>query len=107
MKRIKRRASAALLLAWFMIAGTAVLMLRLVRHGDEWASYRSSISVYTNSGVLSKGTITDRNGVILASAEGGNLRYADDYSVRLASLHTVGDYSGHIGTAALSAFANA
>ena len=105
MKQIKRRASAALLLALLMGAGTLTLLVRLLVHGDEWAAYSANTSVYSSRGVLACGTLTDRNGVILAASEQGDYRYSDDVNVRLGSLHAVGDYRGYIGGTALSAFA--
>lgn len=104
MKQIKRRASAALLLALFMAAGTLTLLVRLYVHGDEWAAYSANTSVYSSRGVLACGTLTDRHGVVLAASDDGDYRYADDVNVRLGSLHAVGDYRGFIGGTALSAF---
>ena len=105
MKQITRRSSAALLLALFVGAGALTLMVRLLLHGDEWAAYAANSSVYSSRGVLACGTLTDRNGVVLASSQDGEYRYAEDLNVRVGSLHTVGDYRGYIGGTALSAFA--
>ena len=105
MKRIKQRARAALLLTILVAAGLAVFLVRLVKNGRAWATYRANESVYTN-GVLDCGALTDRNGVILAQAGDGAYRYADDETLRLASLHAVGDYAGYIGTGALTAYAD-
>jgi len=105
MKRIKRRATLSLLLAGLLIAGLLVFSVRLVKNGKNWAMYRANSSLYHN-GALDTGTLLDRNGVLLASAGDGFFRYADDESVRRACLHAVGDYTGNIGTGALSAFAD-
>ena len=104
MKRIQRRSGAALLLAFLLLLGTAVLLWQMVTRGGQWASYSANISIYSDSGILSCGTLTDRNGIVLAESEDGEYRYAEDATVRMASLHTVGDYEGHIG-GALKAFA--
>ena len=58
MKQIKRRASAALLLALFMVAGTATILTRLLLYGDQWAAYSANSSVYTSRGILACGTLT-------------------------------------------------
>jgi peptidoglycan glycosyltransferase len=105
MKRVKRRATAALLLAAALLVGLGIFLLRLYQDGADWAMYRANRSVYQN-GVLDTGTLTDREGVVLASAEGGTASYADDAAVRKACLHVVGDYGGFIGTGALNAFAD-
>ena len=104
MKRIQRRSSAALLLAFLLMLGTAVLLCQLAVHGGNWASYSANITIYSNDGILSCGTLTDRNGVLLAGSEDGEVQYAEDATLRKASLHTVGDYGGHVG-GALKAFA--
>ena len=66
--------------------------------------YRSNASIYEN-GLLRSGTLTDRNGLVLAKAEDGQHTYAESAAVRKASLHAVGDFEGYIGTGALSVFA--
>lgn len=104
MKRIQRRSSAAYLLAFLLLLGTAVLLGKLILHGGEWASYSANSGIYSPSGVLSCGTLTDRNGVVLAKSEDGSYSYAEDATVRIASLHAVGDYRGYVG-GALKAFA--
>ena len=90
MNKVKRRAMSALLVA--------VLVL-----GAEWATFAANSSVYT-SGVLSTGTLTDRSGVVLATANGGSRSYAEDAAVRTACYQAVGDYTGNVGTGALKAF---
>ena len=105
MKKVKRRAACALLIAAAIIVGMAVYLVRLADHGADWAMFRANPDVYQN-GVLNTGTLTDRNGLLLAQAGNGVYRYADDAAVRTACLHAVGDYSGNIGTGAVTAFAS-
>ena len=69
-----------------------------------WGSmFRADQSVF-NEGVLSTGTVTDRGGIVLATAADGKATYAADATVRKACLHAVGDWQGNIGTGALSVF---
>lgn len=105
MKRVKRRATAALLLAAALLVGLGIFLVRLYQNGADWALYAANRSVYKD-GVLDTGTLTDREGVVLASAGDGIFSYADDATVRKACLHVVGDYGGFIGTGALNAFAD-
>lgn len=65
--------------------------------------FRADQSVF-NEGVLSTGTVTDRGGIVLATAADGKATYAADATVRKACLHAVGDWQGNIGTGALSVF---
>ena len=103
MNKVKHRAFAALLVAAFILAGIGVYVARYLEHGAKWATF--AVGGYT-SGVVSTGTIKDRNGVVLANADGSARTYADDWAVRRACYHAVGDYAGNIGTGALSAFAS-
>ena len=103
MNKVKRRAMSALLVAALVFCGIGVYIYRYINHGAEWATFAANSSVYT-SGVLNTGTLTDRNGVVLAHAADGAHAYADDSAVRRACYHVVGDYAGNIGTGALGAF---
>ena len=103
MNKVKRRAMSALLVAALVFCGIGVYIYRYINHGAEWATFAANSSVYT-SGVLNTGTLTDRNGVVLAHAADGAHAYADDSSVRRACYHVVGDYAGNVGTGALGAF---
>ena len=94
---------SALLVAVLVLGGIGVYIVRYIEHGAEWATFAANSSVYT-SGVLSTGTLTDRSGVVLATANGGSRSYADDAAVRTACYQAVGDYTGNIGTGALKAF---
>ena len=104
MKKVKRRAGAALLIAFLLMAGLGVFAARLFINGADWAMFRADQSIYTD-GILSVGTLTDRNGVVLAHAGNGVYYYADDALTRMSVLHVTGDYAGNIGTGAVSVFA--
>lgn len=104
MKRVKARAAMTLVFAAMIIVGLCIYVLRLADDGEMWATARFNTHLYS-SGISSIGTVKDRNGVVLADADGDERSYASDTAVRTACLHAVGDYSGNIGTGALSAFA--
>lgn len=103
MKKVTTRSFAALVLAGFIVLGMLVYLVRLVRDGGEWASFYANDSVYTN-GLIDRGTVTDRNGVLLAFSGENAYGYAESSDVRKACLHVVGDMNGSIGTGALTAF---
>ena len=103
MKRSKRRAAAALVLAGLIVLGMAFFLYRLSVRGGDWASYRANTHVFKNGNLISA-AITDRNGVALLHAQEGVYSYAEEESVRLGSLHAVGDRRGYIGGTALSLF---
>lgn len=103
MKRVKFRASFALLIAAALLMGLGLYVARFVRDGADWAAFSANNSIYQN-GVLNTGTITDRSGILLAHAGDGVYRYADDAAHRISCLHAVGDYAGYIGAGALQLF---
>ena len=104
MKRIEHRSAIALLLAAALLLGMGFFVVRLALYGGDWAAYSANRHIYQN-GVLKNSTLTDRNGVILAQTENGSLRYADDPTVRVSSVHAVGDSRGYMD-GALSLFAD-
>ena len=104
MKKVKRRAGSALLLALALLLGLGVYTYRFATEGPDWVSFRANRNVYRN-GTLVAGTVTDRSGVILADVSDGERVYAGDAATRIATLHAVGDAEGNIGTGALTAFA--
>ena len=104
MKRVKRRAAAALILAALVLLGMTAYAIDFADNGEKWVTYKANEHVYTD-GALTLGALTDRNGTVLAHAQDGTFTYADDAAVRVSSLHAVGDFAGNIGTGAITAFA--
>lgn len=105
MKKVKNRATSALLIAAMLIVGMCTYVLRYAQNGEDWANFSVSAEVTGGSKVIA-GTLTDRDGLVLAHAENSEQTYAADAATRIATLHIVGDYSGNIGTGALSAFSD-
>ena len=106
MKKIERRAVICTVLALLLALGTAIFLFRYFKDGGDWASSAFNRHLYNSSGVLSVGTVLDRDGDVLSSAENGERTYYKDETVRKATLHAVGDLQGNIGTGALNAFAD-
>ena len=105
MKRVKSRATAALIIAALVIVGCVVYVIEFLDNGPRWVMYSANQSVYKN-GVLTTGTVTDRDGTLLARAQDGVYFYAEDADTRISCLHAAGDFAGNIGTGALTAFAD-
>ncbi len=106
MRKLQRRAASALLLAGALLLGLAFYIVRYFRDGRDWALSPVNAAYYSG-GVLRAGTLTDRNGIVLARAADGEHAYADDADARISCLHAVGDYEGYIGAGALRLFADA
>ncbi len=105
MRKVGGRANALLILAALILTGLALWVARLIAKGPDWVSFAPNKTVYSD-GVLALGTVTDRDGLVLSGASGGQRYYADDAAVRASTLHAVGDIGGNIGTGALKAFAS-
>ena len=103
MNKVTHRAMSALIVAALVLVGLGVYLFRFAMHGGEWATFAANDNLFT-SGMLATGTLTDRYGTILASADGESHTYAADATIRRAVYHAVGDYGGHVGTGAISAF---
>ena len=103
MKKIQRRSYSALLVAFCLLFGMGAYLWRFAAHSRDWAGFSANQAVYQNGRVIT-GTVTDRNGRVLAAAEGGTRVFADDERIRTACVHAVGDREGNIGTGALRLF---
>ncbi len=106
MRKIEKRAALCLVLAAGLALGLCVFLFFFIKDGGDWAAAPFDRHLYNSSGQLMAGTVLDRDGDVLSSADDGQRSYYPDETVRRATLHAVGDPGGKIGTAALSAFAD-
>ena len=95
MKKLRGRTWFVLLFALLLAAGMVILMTMYVREGGDWVTFRANKHLYEN-GRIASGVITDRNGLLLFDGETD--AYAEDETIRTASLHAVGDDYGNIVT---------
>lgn len=105
MKKLEKRSIFCLILAFLLLLSGGIFTFRFVRDGSTWASFPSNRHLY-NGGVLATGQILDRNGSTLSSTENGERSYNQNKTIRLATLHAVGDSEGRIGTGAQTFFAS-
>lgn len=98
MKNITKRAYVIYALICAFFVGLGILLYSFIAHGGEWASNRINRHVFTNRQLTVAGTIYDRNGKVLAETKDEKRNFNDDYTVRLATLHVVGDSQGYIAT---------
>ncbi|MCR5663626.1 MAG: penicillin-binding protein [Oscillospiraceae bacterium] len=98
MKKINRRAGAVLLLAVLILAGLVLFTIRYVDDGRRWAL------AFSRDNAGAAGTLTDRDGIVLAAFDASGNRFADDAATRVACYHVTGDYWGRTGTGALTRF---
>ena len=106
MRKLERRAILCLFLAFAMMAGVVFYVYQVVVDGGTWVASPVNQHLYTN-GYISTGTIYDRNGdLLLQNQSNGNKKFNGDSEIRRATVHTVGDKTGNILTAANVAFAD-
>ncbi len=103
MKKLEGRALICLLLAICLVLGMMLFTYRLVRYGDDWATFYANRHVY-HDGELAIGAVYDRNGHMLLKNNADGPHYNDDPEVRKSTLHVVGDPGQNISTAATYAF---
>lgn len=104
MRKLERRAIICLLLAGCLLLGLVLFCFRFVADGSEWASFPANKHLFAD-GALDSGTVYDKDGTLLLQNTGDGTYYADDSTVRKATLHVVGDVEGNISTGAETKFA--
>lgn len=104
MKSISRRALVLYLIILLFLAGSGVLFFNLITHSEEWAMNKANKHLYTSGSLTTAGDILDINGKVLVTTKDGSRSYNEDKSIRLATLHTVGDSSGYIASGVQTAF---
>jgi len=107
MNKIRVRSYSVLLLVAIALLGMLFLLIRFFVFGAQWATARERFNetVFRNGRFIATGTVTDRNGVILADVTDGRRTYAENANVRRSTVHAVGDLNANISTGALTAFA--
>lgn len=93
-----KRAFLLLIVVGAFVAGAVILALSFFFNGSEWATHRANAHIYTGGQIASAGTIYDADGVILAQTKSSKRTFNDNYSIRLATLHAVGDTEGFMST---------
>ena len=104
MKMITKRGVFLWILCALFLIGLGFLTFSLVTQGDEWVMKRYNRHVYSNGQLIAAGDIKDINGVVLSKTEDGERIYNDDKTIRMATLHAVGDPKGFISNGAQTAF---
>ena len=103
MNRVAGRSTIALLLAVILLGGMCLFLVEYVLNAGDWVVFQGNPHVYTGVNI-GCGTITDRSGVVLLSATAAR-SYADDATVRKATIHWLGDRYGYISAPAVAEYA--
>lgn len=94
MKRISNRTAVLLVLLAILAAGAVFFGFRYVTQSGRWAVFPGSPHLY-QGGNLADGYVTDRSGVMLLDGTDGRT-YAEDETIRRATMHLLGDRYGFI-----------
>lgn len=103
MNRISRRASALFLLVILLLGGMGFFLYEYATRANTWVVSPGSPHVF-NSTNIGMGKVTDRNGITLLDIT-ETRSYAEELSVRKATLHWLGDRKGQISAPAVSHYA--
>lgn len=104
MKQIGLRSVVLLVLVTFFAACAGFFIFEYAVFGDDWAKFPSNRHLYNNGKLFKAGTITDRNGTVLAQTIDSVRYFNSDRQIRMATIHAVGDLEGKVSTGAHSAF---
>lgn len=103
MRKLERRSIICLALAAVLLIGVAIFMFRFIDQGGKWATFYANSQIYTD-GVLNRGTVLDRYDTLLMDCTEDGIKYNDNWSVRVSTVHAVGDPKGNISTGAINMF---
>ncbi|MEG0979856.1 MAG: penicillin-binding transpeptidase domain-containing protein [Oscillospiraceae bacterium] len=104
MNKISKRSKILYTLVIAFIVGVCILTVSLLTNSQKWALNKANQHIYSKGQLIAAGTIYDRNDVILAQTVDGKRIFNSDKTIRLSTLHTVGDLSGFIATGAHTAY---
>lgn len=102
MKKVQNRAASVMIIAFLCIFGLLVYCYRFIIDGSDWVAFSAGIGLYSDS--TGGGKIYDRDGILLADAQGRS--YSEDYTTRLSNYHLLGDYEGRTGSGVLTWLGN-
>ena len=104
MKTIKLRSLVLYILGAGFLAGLIFFLVCYVTQGGSWAMRASNAHLDGVNQLSGAGTITDRDGVVLAESKDGSRVYHPNETIRKAMLALVGDTRGYISTSVQAAY---
>jgi len=96
MKGIHRLSLVLYIIAGAFAAGLLIFCVKYAAEGWRWVSFPSNRHIYSNGRVISSGDILDQDGDMLLGWENGARAYGKTQSIRLGTLHILGDRDGNI-----------
>lgn len=105
MNRVAGRAWSLWLMIGLLLGGLGFFCREYALHAPTWVLHSGNPHVYQGTGTLALGKVLDRDGNFLLQLSSGRV-YAADASVRMSTLHWLGDRSGNIRGSALETYAD-
>lgn len=105
MNRVRSRGKIMLVFLLILVGGMTFFLAEYSAKAPQWVAFKGSPHVYRGSTNVSA-TVLDRDGNVLLDTTDGR-DYADDLTLRQATLHWLGDRSGSISATALNTYASA
>ncbi|HOO25344.1 MAG TPA: penicillin-binding transpeptidase domain-containing protein [Clostridiales bacterium] len=93
-----RRAYVVLALIGGFFAGMIIMTFSLFKNGGHWASNRVNAHLYSGGQIVNAGSVFTADGEELAKSFNGKRVYSKDRTLRLSSLHVLGDPVGFIAS---------
>lgn len=103
MKKQEKRAFVCIAIATVLFIGMVVFTWRFITYGGEWATFYGNTQIFRD-GMINRGRVVDRNGVVLLNCTPDGIFYNEDSEVRESTVHAVGDPKGNVSTGAINAF---
>lgn len=98
MNNTAKRAYSLYVVTALFLVGFCILVYSFIFHGSDWATSKANRHLYSDGSISAAGSIYDKNGDILAQTVDSKRKYNDSKSIRIATLHTVGDLNGYIAS---------
>ncbi len=103
MKKISSRAIVTTLMAVLAVAALGLFVVQYFLEARTWVTSPGSPHVYSGLNI-STGSVRDRDGVMVLT-NGTEREYAENESVRMATLHLLGDRDGQIEAPLINTYA--
>lgn len=104
MNRIAIRANIILIIAALLLLGFAFFVAEYSMDAEKWLTTEGSPHVYNGKTNMDTGIAVDRDGILLLDMRSGRT-YSNIESIRMSTIHWVGDRSGNVIAPALGEYA--
>jgi len=104
MKLIAARAKILILVVVYFLVCSSVFLYQYAKSAGQWVVHPANQNIYYDGELIKGSEIYSADGTLLFKSDSGGSSYAEDWTLRLATLHTVGDLSGNIDTGVLDLY---